>query len=346
MKKIVVIMIFSFLIISLLLPTKDLVSTVNDKISNDSEIVNKEEVIELIVEDNKLNMFQNNMFEENGRYWGELNRLKWMVYHKIDNYIYVNGEIHKINGTWDERENFLLDVAEVESLFSLNHIKENQFTVKEVDPSNICKNNLSSLEVLEILKDPNIPIEGAVITEVDTQLPGASRSYRGGFHEGFDWYSGAIGRDIDEETNVYPIYDGEVIRIDHNYVEMDSNYRENLLNVAVNEGMTSQDALDKLRGRQVWIQSENGVVVRYAHLSETNPHIKIGDSISEFDWLGKTGNSGTSNGVLGNDLDIHLHTDILVCGKNFWEYGITEDMVFGIIEIFKDNSENDWSTNQ
>ena len=96
-----------------------------------------------------------------------------------------------------------------------------------------------------------------------------------------------------------------------------------------------QKNLDLLRGRQVWIQSDNGVLVRYAHLSSVNETLNVGDKVQLKSNLGTTGNSGTGNGALNTEEDVHLHTDIIVCGKNFWEYGKIEEMNEKAIKIFE-----------
>lgn len=281
--------------------------------------------------------------DENERYWGTLNNYKFMIYKNVDDFIYVNGQFHQVKGEW-EKGKFLLSEDEALNLFNMIGEK-GKYASKENQMNVICK-EIKKENVLDYLKDPNIPIEDSFITKEEGQLPGASRDYRNGKHEGFDWYSGAIGTEISKETKVHPIYEGTIVRIDKNYTELEQEYRESLLEEAANKKNTSQETLDKLRGRQVWIQSENGVLVHYAHLDSVNENLKVGDRVQTEDWIGKVGNSGTSNGALGTNEDLHLHSDILVCGKNFWEYGNINEMNLSLIEIFDEeiskNEEKAW----
>lgn len=286
--------------------------------------------ISLSYEDGKITLTE---FKEdnNERYWGTLNNYRFMIYKNIEDFIYVNGQFHQVNGEW-QKNKFLLPEKEALNLFNMIGEK-GKYASKEKQTNVICK-EIKKEKVLDYLKDPNIPIENAFITKEEGQLPGASRDYRNGKHEGFDWYPGAIGTEITKETKVHPIYEGTIVRIDKNYTELEQEYRESLLEEAATRKNTSQETLDKLRGRQVWVQSKNGVLVHYAHLDSVNDKLEVGDQVKTDDWIGKVGNSGTSNGALGTNEDLHLHSDILVCGKNFWEYGDINEMNLSLIEIF------------
>ena len=161
------------------------------------------------------------------------------------------------------------------------------------------------------------PIKGLDITDYSGQLPGSLREYRNGVHEGIDWYTRDVV--VDNTTDVFSMTEGEIVRIDHDYKEMSPEEREDLLSDAKNYQITPRRTLDLMRGRQVWVQTDNQVLIRYAHLSSVASELSIGDKVSTDTILGKVGNSGTKNGSLGTDRDMHAHTDVLVCGELFYE---------------------------
>lgn len=324
-----------FITLSLSLPEND---SKKESVSyNDNQTGEKEsEIIQVYEADNKqINLTQNKKKIENGRVWGNVGHYDWMVYENVDGYIYVNGEFHPTKGHWENNE-FLLMIKEFEKLFDVTRVNEDSYEANNQSQLHICKTSITPEDVIERLDSPSIPIELARITTVSGQMPGASREYRNGYHEGFDWYPGAVGVNIDKETKVYPVYEGRIVRIDKNYVELETEVRETILtNETIPEKRQFQKTLDLVRGRQVWIQSDNGVLAHYAHLDSVNEELNVGDIVDTNTYIGKTGNSGTSNGSLNTDEDVHLHLDLLVCGKNFWEYGDVDQLNNDVIEIFE-----------
>ncbi|OEF99927.1 hypothetical protein BHF71_07410 [Vulcanibacillus modesticaldus] len=185
------------------------------------------------------------------------------------------------------------------------------------------------------------PLEGVHISTRDSQLPAAPRAYRNGTHEGIDWYSGFIGVNVDRSTPVFSMADGIVVRADIDYVELTNEERNEMLEIAKSADHTPQYILDKLRGQTVWVQYPNGVMVRYAHLSRVAPGIEVGKSVKKGEILGYVGNSGTSYGVDGNDLGLHLHSDILIYDHLFWEYLDREQIRDVLEKLFPYSNEND-----
>ncbi len=61
-------------------------------------------------------------------------------------------------------------------------------------------------------------------------------------------------------------------------------------------------------GNVVRISHGNGVVTRYAHLSEISPRIKPGARVAAGETIGMTGRTGNATAV-------HLHYEILVAGR-------------------------------
>lgn len=326
MKKTIIAIVLFYAIIYSIYPNQNQFQ-INEQ-SKSKETVGK---IKLSYQNGKISL-DNFKEDDDERFWGVLNNYEYMIYKNINNYIYVNGEIHPVNGEWKNGK-FYLPEKSLTKLFALEGTRGEYHSTNKIKVNNICQ-NINKEKVLSVLSNPNIPIEHAKITKQEGQLPGASREYRNGKHEGFDWYSGAIGTEITRKTLVHPIFEGKIVRIDKEFTELNPTYRQALLDQASEEKNTSQETLDKLRGRQVWIQSDNGILVHYAHLSSVNKNLNVGDQVTSKDWIAHVGNSGTSNGALGTDDDLHLHSDILVCGKNFWEYGELNDMNNSVIAIF------------
>src|SRR5439155_18541708 len=66
-------------------------------------------------------------------------------------------------------------------------------------------------------------------------------------------------------TPVLAVADGVVIRVDTAFVEWTADEEGRALDEAVALGYTPAETLDRLRGRQVWIDHGQGIVSRYAH---------------------------------------------------------------------------------
>lgn len=209
-----------------------------------------------------------------------------------------------------EHEQVLLTIdQETETVFS-------NFSQKDVQLE-----ELSLEELIEHLSFLSNPIPKAQISVRDSHLPGARRAYRNGYHEGIDWYSGTSGRGIDLNTPALSVADGVVVRTDLDYVEMGREEREDYLTLSGQLGNTPAYILDKLRGRSVWVQYDQGVMVRYVHLSRVAEGLKIGQEVKRGDTLGYVGNSGTSYAINGDvQGGLHLHADLLLYGELFWQY--------------------------
>jgi murein DD-endopeptidase MepM/ murein hydrolase activator NlpD len=181
---------------------------------------------------------------------------------------------------------------------------------------------MNALEIANYLSFLKPPLQGARVSTQRSHLPGAPRPYRGGIHEGVDWYSyGGTGVNMTKNTAIHSVASGIVVRADHEYTEMTVEQREQLLAIGINnDGQTPQYILDKLRGRSVWIQSEKGILVRYVHLGRIPSHIQVGQKVKTGQIVGYVGNSGTSDGAAGNETKgLHLHLDLFIYGEWFWK---------------------------
>ena len=148
-----------------------------------------------------------------------------------------------------------------------------------------------------------IPIGGSDLPQRDLQMPGAPRHYRLGIHEGVDFY-------WQPGTLVRAAAAGQVIRALVDYVPA-SDTQLNAWRAESQElGYTSAAALDGYRGQQIWIQHENGLVTRYAHLSQIAPGIEVGATVTRGQIIGAVGNSGSPASIDNDSEDAHLHFEV------------------------------------
>jgi murein DD-endopeptidase MepM/ murein hydrolase activator NlpD len=75
---------------------------------------------------------------------------------------------------------------------------------------------------------------------------------------------------------------------------------------------TSDEAMDRFRGRQVWIDHGGGVVTRYAHLLGIAPGITAGLSVKAGQVIAYVGESGTPESVTNPGTENHLHFELRV----------------------------------
>jgi murein DD-endopeptidase MepM/ murein hydrolase activator NlpD len=227
-----------------------------------------------------------------------------------------------------------LDVAQdlQQVTFRVNPEAEDVFAELSTRPIQL--ENLTVDEVIDYLSFLTSPVTEASISTRESHLPGARRAYRNGYHEGIDWYSGTSGRKIDLNTPVISVADGIVVRVDHDYVEMEREEREGFLTRSSHLNSTPTFILDNLRGRSVWVQYDQGVMVRYVHLSRVEESIAVGQKVKRGDTLGYVGNSGTSFAIDGDKHGgLHLHADLLIYGELFWEYIDQPDQVRHVLEM-------------
>lgn len=170
------------------------------------------------------------------------------------------------------------------------------------------------------------PIEGACLPNVDRLMPNAPREYRAGIHEGVDFYAGSNCATVLEGTPVMAAKAGTVIRADHAFIEMTLEELNEFINTSKAQGYTSAVALDRFRGRQVWVDHGNGIVTRYCHLSAIPAAITEGTAVKAGDLVGYVGDSGTPEAVTNPGVEIHLHFEIRV-GDSYLGEGLPADQV-------------------
>ncbi len=172
---------------------------------------------------------------------------------------------------------------------------------------------------------------GACLPDNNALLPNAPRPYRAGVHEGIDFYPGQACADIAEGTPVVAAKAGVVIRADWTFVEMTATELDELLTRSQTQGYTDELALDRFRGRQVWIDHGGGLITRYAHLSGIGPGINVGAPAQAGQLVGYVGNSGTPEAVTAPTAEMHLHFEIRV-GDSYLGAGLPPAQMRALLE--------------
>lgn len=171
-----------------------------------------------------------------------------------------------------------------------------------------------------------MPIVGARVPQNPMWLPSAPRNYRLGESQGFDFYSDDAGVIIAYGTPVIASDDAKVIRVDSDHTELSSEKWDELL-AEVGANGANDDQLDILRGRQIWLETQNGQTLRYAHLSGIRNGIEAGQQVYRGQVIGYIGNSGTDNAVKGDARGARLHFEIWDSEGQFFGQGLdTEDV--------------------
>ena len=176
-----------------------------------------------------------------------------------------------------------------------------------------------------------VPVQGARFSGRVSHLPNSPRAYRNGIHEGFDFYDGVSVVEIKYGTPVIATAPGVVVRADHSYVEMSIDEYNRMIDDAKTRAITPQETLDKLRGRQVWVEHPGGYVSRYAHLASIPNEIREGVRVAQGQIVGLSGNSGTVEGALGTEDDPHPHYE-LWRGDSYLGEGLDPEQIYVLVE--------------
>lgn len=169
------------------------------------------------------------------------------------------------------------------------------------------------------------PIPGARLPRSDSNLPGAPRPYRAGVSQGFDFVDGDLDVPVTYGAAVIAAAAGQVIRADLAYAELSAERWERLLE-EVEDGATEEE-LDLLRGRQVWIQTSGGTVLRYGHLSGVASGVSVGRTVYRGQVVGYVGNSGTDAGVAGGRERPRLRFEVWPDEGRYFGEGLTPEQV-------------------
>jgi murein DD-endopeptidase MepM/ murein hydrolase activator NlpD len=159
----------------------------------------------------------------------------------------------------------------------------------------------------QLLSGFAIPVGGIEVPTDEQYLPNSPRAYRAGYHEGIDF-------PVKAGTPVLAAKSGTIVRIDSAFVDWTADDEQAAFDAAVSLGYTPSATLDRIRGRQVWIDHGEGIVTRYAHLSAVEP-LRVGDVVTQGQVIAAVGSSGYPEG------GPHLHFEIRV-GDDFYGDGL------------------------
>jgi len=169
------------------------------------------------------------------------------------------------------------------------------------------------------------PIVGAHLPQDPRHWPGAPREFRLGVSQGFTFVDQGAGIAIPYGTPVIASGDGVLIRVDHDYRELDPEAWQALIQEVGQRGATEEE-LDRLRGRQLWLQLDDGRLIRYGHLSRVREGLSNGQRVYRGQVIGYVGNSGTDGGVRGTLTTARLHYELWQDG-NYFGSGLDADTV-------------------
>lgn len=163
-----------------------------------------------------------------------------------------------------------------------------------------------------------MPLAGALLPDRFVMYPGARRAYRYGVHRGLDLYEADVGIEVKTGTPVLAVAVGIIKRADVDYQEMSAEEVHVLLVEADKLHITPEETLDKLGGRQIWIEHD-GFLTKYEHLSGVAEGIAVGQTVDQGQLIGYVGSSGTPDKIYGNPHIPHLHFEIRI-GPDYQYY--------------------------
>jgi len=175
------------------------------------------------------------------------------------------------------------------------------------------------------------PIAGACLPKSDNLMPNASRDYRGGTHEGVDFYAVDNCTAIEKNTPALAAKPGRIIRADHDYTDLTPEQLQRANDRIAAGDANAFEVLDLFRGRQVWIDHGKGIVTRYAHLEGIPEAIVVGVQVETGDVVGFVGDSGTPESISAPDTEIHLHWEFRV-GDSYLGAGMPPEDVRALYE--------------
>jgi murein DD-endopeptidase MepM/ murein hydrolase activator NlpD len=181
-------------------------------------------------------------------------------------------------------------------------------------------------DIAKIFHNFIYPIAGGCLPQSDTLMPNAAREYRGGIHEGIDFYGYDNCTEIAAQQPVIAAKDGVVIRADLDYHDL-TQAELDAADARIAAGDPNAfEVLDLFRGRQVWIDHGDGIVTRYAHLGSIAPGVRQGVRVAQGETIAGVGDSGTPESLSSPGTEIHLHFEVRV-GDSYLGAGLPPEEV-------------------
>ncbi len=178
-----------------------------------------------------------------------------------------------------------------------------------------------------------MPHEGACLPGSDRLMPNAPRGYRYGVHEGVDFYAGYVcGAAVEYGAPIHAAKSGTVSLALHDYHDLIGEEWQEILARSQSSLSTSGDDLHVLRGRQVWIDHDDGTSTRYAHLSGIVANLDVDDTVEAGELIAFIGNSGTPESITNPAGEAHLHFELRV-GDSFLGAGLPPGDVRRLYEL-------------
>jgi len=172
------------------------------------------------------------------------------------------------------------------------------------------------------LQDLILPITGQSLPGHPGVYPGARRLYRFGVHAGLDLFNQPGAKvHVMTGTPVRAACAGQIVRTDLAFKDMNYSTYNRVIKECFVAHQTSAKNEDLLRGCQVWIDSGNGLLTKYAHLCRVNSKLRIGTNVRQGETIGYVGVSGTGENLPGRARAPHLHFEIWLDGK-YLGYGL------------------------
>jgi murein DD-endopeptidase MepM/ murein hydrolase activator NlpD len=177
-----------------------------------------------------------------------------------------------------------------------------------------------------------LPIAGQSLPGHPGVYPGARRLYRYGVHNGLDMFNQPGSKiQVITGTPVRAVCDGRITRIDLNYKDMNYATYNRVIRECFAAHQTSPKNADLLRGCQVWVDSGNGLITKYAHLLSANNKLRVNNAVKQGDIIGYVGVSGTGENLPGRARYPHLHFEIWLDNK-YLGYGLNPAETVSLFE--------------
>lgn len=203
-----------------------------------------------------------------------------------------------ISAIWSDGDRLILSTKDW--LYGVNMPQDNM--LGQIESSLQFSDGMpNDLTVLNNLRGLKLPI-GIQLSPRDFQMPGAPRHYRYGIHEGADLYWAV-------NSPIVATASGTVIRAMHDY-KPDIERFDLLIEELREVGYTPEAVADFYRGRQVWLEADNGLITRYAHMSEIDDAIQEGARVEKGQLVGYIGNSGSPSSRNNDVDDAHIHFEL------------------------------------